>query len=60
RRFLYFLFIALDACFRLKRRMVSSELRDPGLGTDWSYFVEQEPYHQYLLATTNETEVRVN
>ncbi|KAJ7021526.1 hypothetical protein C8F04DRAFT_1273648 [Mycena alexandri] len=40
-----------------ERRMVSSELRDPGLGTDWSYFVEQEPYHQYLLATTNETEV---
>ncbi|KAJ7185939.1 hypothetical protein C8R46DRAFT_1208043 [Mycena filopes] len=56
-RFLYFLFIALDACFRLKRRMVSSELRDPGLGTGWSYFVEQEPYRQYLLTTTNQTEM---
>ncbi|KAJ7020579.1 hypothetical protein C8F04DRAFT_1274884 [Mycena alexandri] len=56
-RFLYFLFIALDACFRLKRRLVSSELRDPGLGTGWAYFVEQEPYHKYLLTTTNETEM---
>ncbi|KAJ7015977.1 hypothetical protein C8F04DRAFT_1283408 [Mycena alexandri] len=56
-KFLYFLFIALDACFRLKRRLVSSELRDPGLGTGWAYFVEQEPYRQYLLTTTNETEM---
>ncbi|KAL4264055.1 CxC2-like cysteine cluster KDZ transposase-associated domain-containing protein [Pleurotus pulmonarius] len=35
RRFLYTLFIALDACFRLKRRMVSSVEKDPGLGIDW-------------------------
>ncbi|KAJ7018738.1 hypothetical protein C8F04DRAFT_976786 [Mycena alexandri] len=56
-RFLYSLFIALDACFRLKRRLVSSELRDPGLGTGWAYFVEQEPYREYLLTTTNETEM---
>ncbi|KAJ7029081.1 hypothetical protein C8F04DRAFT_1188013 [Mycena alexandri] len=56
-KFLYFLFVALDACFRLKRRMVSSELRDPGLGTGWAYFVEQEPYRAYLLTRTNETEM---
>ncbi|KAJ7768414.1 hypothetical protein B0H16DRAFT_1308210 [Mycena metata] len=56
-RFLYTLFLALDACFRLKRRLVSSELRDPGLGTGWAYFVEQEPYHAYLLTTTNQTEM---
>ncbi|KAJ7017197.1 hypothetical protein C8F04DRAFT_1200847 [Mycena alexandri] len=56
-RFLYCLFLALDACFRLKRRMVSSELRDPGLGTGWGYFVEQEPYHAYLLTRTNEQEM---
>ncbi|KAJ7028941.1 hypothetical protein C8F04DRAFT_1265508 [Mycena alexandri] len=56
-KFLYCLFIALDACFRLKRRMISSELRDPGLGTGWAYFVEQEPYRQYLLAATNESEM---
>ncbi|KAJ7782955.1 hypothetical protein B0H16DRAFT_1709789 [Mycena metata] len=55
--FLYILFLALDACFRLKRRLISSELRDPGLGTGWAYFVEQEPYRKYLLTTTNETEM---
>ncbi|KAJ7116142.1 hypothetical protein C8R43DRAFT_1138010 [Mycena crocata] len=36
-RYLYILFLALDACFRLKRRMVSSNLRDPGLGTGWAH-----------------------
>ncbi|KAJ7736077.1 hypothetical protein B0H16DRAFT_1326682 [Mycena metata] len=56
-KFLYILFLALDACFRLKRRLVSSELRDPGLGTGWAYFVEQEPYRQYLLTRTNEQEM---
>ncbi|KAJ7015827.1 hypothetical protein C8F04DRAFT_1284627, partial [Mycena alexandri] len=55
--FLYFLFVALDACFRLKRRLVSSELRDPGLGIGWAYFVEQETYRAYLLTKTNETEM---
>ncbi|KAJ7346456.1 hypothetical protein DFH08DRAFT_700973 [Mycena albidolilacea] len=39
-RFLYILFIALDACFRLKRRMISSEIKDPGLGTGWAYVTE--------------------
>ncbi|KAK7015057.1 hypothetical protein R3P38DRAFT_2787170 [Favolaschia claudopus] len=35
-QFLYIMFIALDACFRLKRRMISSEIKDPGLGTGWA------------------------
>ncbi|KAJ7042238.1 hypothetical protein C8F04DRAFT_946268 [Mycena alexandri] len=57
RRFLYVLFLALDACFRLKRRMISSELRDPGLGTGWAYFTENEPYRQYLLSVTDQKEI---
>ncbi|KAJ6478255.1 hypothetical protein C8R45DRAFT_1101644 [Mycena sanguinolenta] len=57
RRFLYTLFLALDACFRLKRRLISSDLRDPGLGTGWSYFVETEPYRQYLLTVTDQVEM---
>ncbi|KAJ7842741.1 hypothetical protein B0H13DRAFT_2239358 [Mycena leptocephala] len=35
-RFLYIIFLALDACFRLKRGLVSSELKDPGLSTGLS------------------------
>ncbi|KAJ6488289.1 hypothetical protein C8R47DRAFT_1216093 [Mycena vitilis] len=57
RRFLYTIFLAMDACFRLKRRLVSSDLRDPGLGTGWAYFVEQEPYRKYLLTVTNQKEM---
>ena len=57
-RFLYGLFLAVDACFRLKRKLVSSEATDPGLGTGWSYMVCDEPYRRYLLTTTNESEVR--
>ncbi|KAJ7851884.1 hypothetical protein B0H13DRAFT_1643671 [Mycena leptocephala] len=56
-KFLYILFLALDACFRLKRRLVSSDLRDSGLGTGWLYFVENEPYRQYLLSVTDQKEM---
>jgi hypothetical protein len=56
-RFLYVLILALDACFRLKRRIVSSEKKDPGLGTGWGYFVEDEPYRKYLLTVTDQDEV---
>ncbi|KAJ6514372.1 hypothetical protein C8R47DRAFT_1206735 [Mycena vitilis] len=47
--FLYFLYLAIDACFRLKRRLVSSEAKDPGLGTGWSYFTEDPPFRKFLL-----------
>ncbi|KDQ24433.1 hypothetical protein PLEOSDRAFT_1078555 [Pleurotus ostreatus PC15] len=57
KRFLYTLFIALDACFRLKRRMVSSVEKDPGLGIDWGYFVEAEPFRRYLLSVTDQKEM---
>jgi hypothetical protein len=57
-RFLYILFIALDACFRLKRRMISSEFKDPGLGTGWAYVMENPPYCHYLLGVTEQKEVR--
>jgi hypothetical protein len=56
-RFLYILFLALDACFRLKRGMVSSELKDAGLGTGWSYMVENGLYREYLLTVTDQKEV---
>ncbi|KAJ7059939.1 hypothetical protein C8F01DRAFT_1254038 [Mycena amicta] len=54
---LYVIFIALDACFRLKRRMVSSERRDPALGAGWAYMVETAPYRAYLLTMTDQKEM---
>ncbi|KAJ8487283.1 hypothetical protein ONZ45_g14392 [Pleurotus djamor] len=56
-QYLYTLFIALDACFRLKRRLVSSVKKDPGLGIGWSYFVEREPFREYLLGVTDQKEM---
>ncbi|KAF7321835.1 CxC2 domain-containing protein [Mycena kentingensis (nom. inval.)] len=54
---LYILYIAIDACFRLKRRLIGSDIRDPGLGTGWCYFVEWEPYRKYLLTVTDQNEI---
>ncbi|KAJ7462644.1 hypothetical protein B0H11DRAFT_1734840 [Mycena galericulata] len=56
-QFLYILFLALDACFRLKRRMISSELKDPGLGTGWAYVMENAPYRHFLLTVTDQKEM---
>ncbi|KAJ6450007.1 hypothetical protein C8R47DRAFT_999048 [Mycena vitilis] len=56
-QYLYVLFLALDACFRLKRRMISSEIKDPGLGTGWSYLMENAPYRHYLQTVTDQKEM---
>ncbi|EEB88888.1 hypothetical protein MPER_13087 [Moniliophthora perniciosa FA553] len=57
KRYIYRLFLAVDACFRLKRKLVSSEEQNPGFGTGWAYMVPDEPYRRYLLETTNEVEM---
>jgi hypothetical protein len=46
-RFLYALFVALNANFRLKRCDVSEE-KDPGLATGWSFFGEVKKYMAHL------------
>ncbi|KAJ7715761.1 hypothetical protein B0H16DRAFT_1667046 [Mycena metata] len=56
-KFLYILFLAIDACFRLKRRLISSELKDPALGSGWSYMVENTKYREYLLTVTDQKEM---
>ncbi|KAG6914738.1 hypothetical protein DXG01_015688 [Tephrocybe rancida] len=48
RRFLYSLFIAIDANFRLKRKNKSSEAADPSLSKGWSYFVPQDEYSNFI------------
>ncbi|KAF9458821.1 hypothetical protein BDZ94DRAFT_1172825 [Collybia nuda] len=49
RMWLYTLFIAIDANFRLQRKRVSSDERDPGLGNGWAFFVDETPYKDYLV-----------
>lgn len=47
----------MDACFRLKRRAVSNEQKDPILGSGWGYFVEDTKYREVLGAYADQEEV---
>jgi len=57
-RYLYYQTFGIDACFRFKRRQVSSYERDPELGPGFAYLVAWDPYREYLLGFTNQQEVR--
>ncbi|KAG1885253.1 hypothetical protein F4604DRAFT_1878622 [Suillus subluteus] len=48
RQWLYGLFLAIDANFRLKRKAVSSDSVDPSLSCGWGYFVEDKAYKDFL------------
>lgn len=49
--------IAIDANFRLKRRAISNNARDPALGSGWAYFVEDGPYQQHVLNYADQVDV---
>ncbi|KAG2743901.1 hypothetical protein P692DRAFT_20878551 [Suillus brevipes Sb2] len=53
---LYAVFLAIDVNFRLKRRNVSSDLADPSLLRDWSYFVEEKEYKAFLVEHLTEAQ----
>ncbi|KAG2095153.1 hypothetical protein BD769DRAFT_1655416 [Suillus cothurnatus] len=48
KQWLYGIFIAIDANFRLARKNISSDKVDPGLSNGWSYFVEEKGYKTFL------------
>ncbi|KAJ3817807.1 hypothetical protein F5880DRAFT_1617949 [Lentinula raphanica] len=56
KKYLYWIYFAIDACFRLKRRLVSSEKNDPDLDSGGSYFTEDSLFRQYLLSVTDQQE----
>jgi hypothetical protein len=58
-RFLYMMFLAVDANFRLKNQLVSNYSQDPGLGTGWAYLVPREPYERYVFSRANDADVRM-
>jgi hypothetical protein len=47
----------MDACFRLKRRIVSSHAKDPSLSQGNAYFTEEGLYRKHLLKYTDQEEV---
>ncbi|KAL1671278.1 hypothetical protein EV122DRAFT_226842 [Schizophyllum commune] len=55
--FLYKLFIAQDANFRLQNATASSLLRDPPLGDGLAYFVSRQPYMDYIKENVDEADI---
>ncbi|KAG1758273.1 hypothetical protein EDD22DRAFT_981491 [Suillus occidentalis] len=49
-QFLYAMFLAIDANFRLVRRNVSSDAVDPGLNRGYAFFVEETAYKDFLAS----------
>jgi hypothetical protein len=47
----------IDACFRFKRRKVSSYDKDPELGPGYAYLVAWDSYSEYLRRFTDQQEV---
>ncbi|KAF7373659.1 hypothetical protein MSAN_00576700 [Mycena sanguinolenta] len=58
KQFLYALFLALDANFRLKRKDVSSEEKDPGLANGWAFYCEVEEYMRHVKKNWKNTQER--
>ncbi|KAJ7028079.1 hypothetical protein C8F04DRAFT_1188918 [Mycena alexandri] len=58
KQFLYALFLAMDANFRLKRKDVSSEEADPGLHTGWAFFCEVSAYMAHLTENWDKPQER--
>ncbi|KAL1684903.1 hypothetical protein GGG16DRAFT_67383, partial [Schizophyllum commune] len=56
-RFLYQLFIAEDANFRLVNTNASSYKKDPLLGDGWAYFVAHPDYMTYVKQYVNESDI---
>lgn len=56
-RYLYWLVVCVDACFRFKNRLRSSDQKDPTLGPGWSYMVDHGPYIEHVKKYASEAEV---
>ncbi|KIK34193.1 hypothetical protein CY34DRAFT_98438 [Suillus luteus UH-Slu-Lm8-n1] len=52
-RWLYALFLAIDANFRLKHKAISNDNVDPSLSRGWGYFVEEEAYKSFLHSSAD-------
>ncbi|KAG6809667.1 hypothetical protein H0H92_015232, partial [Tricholoma furcatifolium] len=57
---LYALFLGIDANFRLKRKYVSDDTRDPDLGDGFAYFVREKPYKDHLEKFSDYVEPKSN
>ncbi|KAF8425033.1 hypothetical protein L210DRAFT_3421490 [Boletus edulis BED1] len=56
KRWLYALFVSVDADFRMKRKDVSSDAADPGLNNGCAYFVEEGNYKSHISNRKDEVQ----
>jgi hypothetical protein len=56
-RFLYTLFLAADANFKLKGK--DRGINDPELAPGWASFVEERRYQEHIMQYVDQTEVCV-
>ncbi|KAF7331292.1 CxC2 domain-containing protein [Mycena kentingensis (nom. inval.)] len=56
-QFLYTLFVALDACFRLKRRLISNWAKDPPSGMAWAYMTDPVIYGRFIESITEQDDM---
>ncbi|GJF00432.1 CxC2 domain-containing protein [Phanerochaete sordida] len=56
-RYMYLLILAIDANFRLKRRAVSNDARDPGLISGAAYFAPDEEYRAHILQYADQEDI---
>ncbi|THU85325.1 hypothetical protein K435DRAFT_556786, partial [Dendrothele bispora CBS 962.96] len=54
---IYNMFLSFDACFRLKRKRISSWRTDPTLQDGWAYYVEMGPYFEWVRKMKEQKEV---
>jgi hypothetical protein len=54
-RFLYMIFLAIDACFRKKK--ISSWKADPSIQDGWAYFVRSLEYIEFVKTLGEQKEV---
>ncbi|THU87930.1 hypothetical protein K435DRAFT_866769 [Dendrothele bispora CBS 962.96] len=55
--FLYYMFLAIDANFRLRNRMTSNHYKSPTLGDGWAYLVPRAAYEEHILRYVNQEEM---
>lgn len=56
--YIYALFLAKDANFRVRNGLISSDARDPTLGQGWAYFVSKPGYIEHIKKAVDSDEVR--
>ncbi|KAJ7773541.1 hypothetical protein B0H14DRAFT_3095985 [Mycena olivaceomarginata] len=56
-RFLYAVFWAFEACFRLKRKKISSWAADPSIQDGWAYFTAWKEYGPFVSTLGEQTEM---